>query len=80
LISREVLERPTGSRGDISAEAEWSDGYWKLLLSRPLKTGNSDDVHFDINKTYAFAISVHDNEHGIEHLFMSLTVSLGFDD
>jgi hypothetical protein len=80
LISREVLERPTGSRGDISAEAEWSDGYWKLLLSRSLKTGNSDDVNFDINKTYAFAISVHDNEHGIEHLFMSLTVSLGFDD
>jgi hypothetical protein len=79
MIPREILERPTGSRGDISAEAEWSDGYWTLMLSRALETENSDDVGFDIDETYPFAVSVHDNGHGIEHLTMPHTAYLSFD-
>jgi hypothetical protein len=48
------------------------------MLSRALETENPDDVGFDINETYPFAVSVHDNGHGIEHLTMMRTVYLSF--
>lgn len=67
FLPREVLERPRGSRGDISAKGIWKKGTWTLEIKRALKTGHSDDVQFDTSKKYHFAMSVFDNDHGGAH-------------
>ncbi len=40
-----VAEAPfTGDRGDVSAVAEWSDGWWRLEVKRKLDTDSAFDV------------------------------------
>lgn len=48
---------PTGSRADIKSKGKWNDGKWTIEFSRLLKTGNDDDVQFDITKSYHFGVS-----------------------
>lgn len=48
---------PTGSLADIKAKGVWSKGRWTLEFGRALNTGNSDDVQFDISKSYLFGVS-----------------------
>jgi PAS domain S-box-containing protein len=61
-----ILERPTGSRGDIDAAGVWRDGYWGVEFKRRLLTGHPHDVQFDTGKLYRFGIAVMDNEGGFE--------------
>ena len=78
LVPREVLARPTGSRGDVSAAAVWKKGKWTLEMERALTTGNGDDVQFsDLKKKYVLGISIHDNSGGDRHR-TSPVVVLGF--
>ncbi|HWG84697.1 MAG TPA: ethylbenzene dehydrogenase-related protein, partial [Deinococcales bacterium] len=53
----------TGSRGDITAKAQWTDGKYTLEIKRKLNTGDKDrDVQFtDLAKTYYFGIATFDN-------------------
>lgn len=37
---------PKGSVADVSARGVWSDGRWRLELTRKMRTGNRDDVEF----------------------------------
>jgi PAS domain S-box-containing protein len=61
-----ILERPTGSRGDIDTVGVWKDKRWNLEFRRKLDTGHDDDVQFDTSKTYRFGIAVMDNAGGFE--------------
>jgi len=44
----ELTGSPEGSVADVSARGIWSDGRWRLELSRKLNTGNGDDVAFPL--------------------------------
>ncbi len=72
-----ILEKPTGSRGDIIAKGVWENGVWSLELKRKLNTGHDDDVQFDIAKTYRFGIAVMDNAGGFEGFGKGHSFDLG---
>lgn len=62
-----VLERATGSRGDIEASGTYQDGKWTVVMRRALDTGNDDDVAFIPGKRIPFGMSVTDNGGGAKH-------------
>ncbi len=62
-----VLERATGSRGDIEASGIHQDGKWIVVMRRVLETGNDDDVAFIPGKRLPFGMSVVDNGGGAKH-------------
>jgi hypothetical protein len=62
-----VLERATGSRGDIEASGTWQDGKWVVVMRRALDTSNDDDVAFIPGKRLPFGMAVTDNGGGAQH-------------
>ncbi len=57
LIPQYETIAPTGSRADIRAKGEWSNGEWCIEFGRPLNTSHNDDIQFDINGRYLFGVS-----------------------
>ncbi|MEE9322262.1 MAG: ethylbenzene dehydrogenase-related protein [Granulosicoccus sp.] len=51
------LRRPTGSRADVIAKAQWQSGIWYVEFSRKLITGHQDDVQFVSGRRYQFGVS-----------------------
>src|SRR3546814_4747096 len=44
-ISSVIVETPfEGDRGDVTAVAEWRDGWWRMEVKRKLATGSDYDV------------------------------------
>jgi len=72
-----ILEKPTGSRGDIEAKGSWNEGRWNVEFKRKLITGNNDDVEFDISKVYRFGIAVMDNTGGFRRYGEGHSFDLG---
>ncbi len=70
-LPRELLERPTGSRGDIDAGGSWRRGRYTLELRRARTTDDPvHDVQFtDTGRPYPFGVSVHDNDHEDTHAY-----------
>lgn len=57
-----------GDSADIRGRASWSDGYWTLELSRPLRTSHKQDVQLDPSvKNYTFGLAVWDGASGDQH-------------
>ena len=50
-----------GSFGDIKAVSRYADGAWTVMLSRKLDTGNDDDVAFNPQRKYSFAMALFDD-------------------
>lgn len=75
-LPREVLERVTGSRGDIEARGAWAGGRWTLELRRARETADKEhDVQFaDPAKPRLFGIAVHDGAGDDEHSHTGRTV------
>ncbi len=68
IVPERILRAPTGSRGDIDFGAVWNNYEWTAEFSRPLQTGNTDDVQFDITQHYIFGTATFENSrHGYEH-------------
>jgi hypothetical protein len=66
-----VVQRPTGDRGDIVAQAVYADGSWTLEMSRKLVTGSEFDVQFDdLQQAYFFGMAVFDNAQ-VRHSFQA---------
>ena len=55
------VENFTGSRADISCEAEYTGTGWIVEFSRNLDTGNADDVKFDTTKDFPFGLAIFNN-------------------
>jgi hypothetical protein len=75
-LPRDVVEKPTGSRGDIEARGVWDRGRWTLEVRRARDTGDRDhDVQFtDPGKAHLFGLSVHDDAGDDEHSHTGRTV------
>jgi signal transduction histidine kinase len=72
-----VLQKPSGSRGDIIAKGVWVDGRWNVEFMRSLKNGHEDDVQFDTTLTYRFGIAIMDNTGGFEAFGKGHSFDLG---
>lgn len=67
-----------GDRGDVSVGAKWANGKWTVELARKLVTGSKFDINFDdLNKSYAFGISVFDNAQ-VRHAYVQAPLILQF--
>lgn len=75
-LPREVVDRITGSRGDIEAKGVWDRGRWTLELRRARETGDREhDVQFtEAGRPYLFGLSVHDSAGDEEHSHTGRTV------
>lgn len=68
-----ILERPVGSRGDISSSSFYvvdnatGNGMWYVVMSRAFDTGNEDDNVFTLGADHVFGVSVFDNGGGQSH-------------
>ncbi len=52
----------TGSRGDVSAWHNWSNGEWSLKIKRARDTGNTDDVQYTMTgEPYWFSVGIMNN-------------------
>ncbi|MDQ7035905.1 MAG: ethylbenzene dehydrogenase-related protein, partial [Anaerolineae bacterium] len=73
LIPYYILERPVGSRGDISSSSLYvvdnttGGGWWYVVLSRAFDTGHEDDSIFTLGGDYVFGVSVFNNGGGNSH-------------
>ena len=67
-----IVSRPGGSRGDINAQAvhlTYTDGtgWWYVVVSRALDTGNQEDHVFTLNSSNVFGVAVFNNSGDKEH-------------
>ena len=69
IMPKYVLEEwPEGSVADVSARGVWSDGRWRLELSRKMETGNDDDVAFPLEQGKVLGgIAVFDRSENDDH-------------
>lgn len=70
-------DSPQGSVADVAARGVWSDGKWRLELSRKLSTGNDDDVELPREPgKIAGGIAVFDRSENDDH---AISDTLTFD-
>ncbi len=55
------------------AKSAWKDGQWKLVVLRPLTTGDKDDVQFEEGRLIPISFNVWDGSNGEHGLIMSLS-------
>ncbi|MGB5742136.1 MAG: ethylbenzene dehydrogenase-related protein, partial [Sedimenticolaceae bacterium] len=72
-----LTESPRGSVADVAARGVWSQGKWRLELSRKLSTGNADDVALPQRPgSVAGGIAVFDHSENDDH---AISDTLAFD-
>ncbi len=76
-LTYRMPKMPKGSRADIKAMSQYSDGTWTVMLYRKLDTGNDDDVAFNTRKNYNFAMALFDDS-GDEDSYDSDVLTLSF--
>ncbi|MCP3867343.1 MAG: hypothetical protein GY703_04440 [Gammaproteobacteria bacterium] len=77
MLKYVLTESPEGSVADVSAKGVWSDGKWRLELSRKLNTGNDDDVSFPLDRgEVKGGIAVFDRSENDDH---AISETLVFD-
>ena len=77
VIPYRLPRRPSDSRFDVKAISRYVDGGWTVMLYRRLDTGHEDDVIFNPQKKYSFAIAVFDDS-GADHSKATLPLTLEF--
>lgn len=64
----------------VAAEAEFADGSWTVVLSRPLDTDVAGQKRIQAGKAYMVAFAVHDNHSNHRYHYVSLEHSLSLDE
>ena len=77
IIPYRLPVKPSGSRFDVKAIGHHTGGQWTVMLYRKLDTGHDDDVRFNPDKKYSFAIAVFDDSGG-DHSKATLPLTLIF--
>ena len=57
----------------VSSKTVWNGGRYSVVMKRPLKTGDRNDVQFEEGKFIPFAINAWDGSNGEHGLIMSLS-------
>lgn len=62
----------------VSAEAEFADGKWTVVLSRPLSASRDGHINIAAGQTYYLGFAIHDNyaEHRFHHVTFGYTLIL----
>ena len=78
VLPRRYLRTPSGSRAALRAEGRWTDGVWRVRVTRTLAAPNSrDSKQLRFGERYTVAFSVHTGAtHGRWH-YVSMPMTLG---
>jgi hypothetical protein len=57
-----LLQSITGARADVRAIGRYGNGRWVVEFARALNTGDANDVQFNVDNDYRFAIAIHDRQ------------------
>jgi DMSO reductase family type II enzyme heme b subunit len=57
----------------ITGKAKWDQGRWSVVMKRPLKTGDKNDVQFDKGVFIPLSVNAWDGSNGEHGLIMSLS-------
>jgi hypothetical protein len=74
VISREDAK---GSAADNNAIASWKEGYWTVVMIRPLGLANDDDKSLKAGGVYNVGFAVHDDNITTRGHFVSFVRTLG---
>lgn len=67
-----------GSAADNSrVSGEWEDGTWAVTWTRPLDTGNDDDIALNRGDRYTVGFAVHDDNVTTRFHFVSFPITVG---
>jgi len=75
VVSREDAK---GSAADNNALAQWKDGQWTIVLTRPLNLANPDDKALKDGGVYNVGFAVHDDNITTRGHHVSFVRTLGF--
>ncbi len=80
VIPQRFLRTPKGSRGAIRADGGYSDGAWRVRLTRSLEAPNAGDSKtLESGELYDVAFAVHSGAVGARWHRVSLPLELGVD-
>jgi DMSO reductase family type II enzyme heme b subunit len=57
----------------IKGKGVWKEGVWRVVMKRPLKTEDKNDVQFEKGKFIPFSLNAWDGSNGEHNLLMSLS-------
>ena len=58
---------------NVKGKGVWKDGVWRVVMKRPLKTEDKNDVQFEKGRFIPMALNVWDGSNGEHNLLMSLS-------
>ncbi|MFQ5695927.1 MAG: ethylbenzene dehydrogenase-related protein, partial [Terriglobia bacterium] len=70
---KQATKRQPDESQQVSAEAQWDQGRWRLVMRRPLITEDKNDVQFVRGKFIPVAVNAWDGSNGEHGLIMSLS-------
>ncbi len=70
---RQPLKAQVEEKQQITSKAVWHEGRWTLVMTRPLDTGDKNDVQFSAGKFIPMAVNAWDGSNGEHGLIMSLS-------
>ncbi|MBI3353637.1 MAG: hypothetical protein HY034_01930, partial [Nitrospirae bacterium] len=57
----------------VKGKGIWKDGVWRVVMKRPLKTEDKNDIQFEKGRFIPMALNVWDGSNGEHNLLMSLS-------
>ncbi|MFQ5565346.1 MAG: ethylbenzene dehydrogenase-related protein, partial [Paracoccaceae bacterium] len=70
---RQAPRAQPDDQSQVSARAVWEQGRWRVVMKRPLATGESNDVQFRPGVFIPLAVNAWDGSNGEHDLIMSLS-------
>ena len=64
--------QPTESQ-NVKGKGIWKEGSWRVVMKRPLKTEDKNDIQFEKGKFVPFSLNTWDGSNGEHNLLMSLS-------
>jgi DMSO reductase family type II enzyme heme b subunit len=70
---RQMPKAQKEDQRQLTSQANWDQGQWTLVLKRPLKTEDKNDVQFEPGKFIPMSLNAWDGSNGEHGLIMSLS-------
>jgi DMSO reductase family type II enzyme heme b subunit len=70
---RQGLRPQPEEQQQVAAKAAWDQGRWQLVMKRPLRTEDKNDVQFEAGRFIPLSLNAWDGSNGEHGLIMSLS-------
>lgn len=70
---RQAVKAQATESQNVRGKGVWKEGVWRVVMKRPLKTEDKNDVQFEKGKFIPFSLNAWDGSNGEHNLLMSLS-------